>query len=76
MLSVTGDREKGRQTVGAEIKSYAPSINPGQRQVLEIETTKAEQGEIVGLKTNLHSAYKDLPSTSVEINPPLYPPPQ
>ena len=76
LLSVTGDREKERQAVGAEIKSYAPSINPGQRQLLEIEPIKAEQGEIVGLNTNLPSAFKDLPSKSVEINPPLYPPPQ
>ena len=28
------------------------------------------------MNTNLPSAYRDLPSKSVEINPPLYPPPQ
>ena len=31
LLNVTGDREKESQAVGAEIKSYTPSINPGQR---------------------------------------------
>ena len=76
LLNVTGDREKGRQAIGAEIKSYAPSINPGQLQVFETETIKAEQGEIIGLNTNLPGAYKDLPGTLVEINPPLFSPPQ
>ena len=76
LLIVTGDREKESQAVGAEIKSNTPSINPGQRQVLKIETTRAEQGEITGLNTNLPSAYKVWPSTSAEINQPLYPPPQ
>ena len=76
MLSVTGDRKKESQAVGAEIKSYTSSINPGQRQVPKIETIKAEQGEFTGLNTNLLSAYKVLPSTSAEINQPLYPPPQ
>ena len=46
LLSVTGDREKERQAVGAEIKSYAPSINPSQRQVLEIETIKEERNKV------------------------------
>ena len=40
LLSVTGDREKESQAVGAVIKSYTPSINPGQRQVPKIETIK------------------------------------
>ena len=76
MLSITGGREKESQAVGAEIESYTPSINPGQRQVPKIETIKVEQGEITGLNKNLPSAYKVLPCTSAEINQPLYPPPQ
>ena len=46
LLSVTGNRDKESQAVGAEIKSYTPSINPGQRQVPKIETIKAEQGSL------------------------------
>ena len=72
MLSVTGDRDKGRQALGVEIKSYAPSVNPGELQVLETKAIKAEQGEITGLSknlpsasTNLPGAFTDLPSTSV-----------
>ena len=67
-----------------KIKNYAPSVNPGQLQVLETKAIKAEQGEIKGLSKNLTSASKNLPGASkylpskfVEsINPPLYPPPQ
>ena len=72
MLSITGDCYKGRQALGAEIKSYAPSVNPGQLQVIETKEIKAEQGEITGLSknvpsasTNLIGASKDLPTTSV-----------
>ena len=42
------DRDKGGQALGAEIKSYAPSVNPGPLQVLETNAIKAEQGEIKG----------------------------
>ena len=75
LLSVTDDREKESQAVGAEIKSYTPSINLGQRQVPKIETIKAEQGEITGLNTNLPSAYKVFPSAPVKINEPGDEPP-
>ena len=81
LLSVTGDRDKGRQALGAKIRSYAPSVNPGHLHILETETIKAELGEIKGLSNNLPSASKNvlgaskkLSSTSVEsIDPPLYP---
>ena len=42
------DRDKGGQALGVEIKSYAPSVNPGLIQVLETKAIKAEQGEIKG----------------------------
>ena len=58
------------------LRSKKKLVYPGQRQVPKIETIKAKQGEFSGLNTNLPSAYKVLPSTSAEINQPLYPPPQ
>ena len=48
MLSVTDDRDMGRQALGAKIKSYGPSINRGQLQVLETKVIKAEQGKLKG----------------------------
>ena len=76
LLSVTGVRGSERQALGAEIKLYAPEVNPGQHQVLETGTVKAEKVEVSGVSEYLPSASGDLPNASVKsINPFQYSPP-
>ena len=60
-----------------DIKSYSPKSKPGQQQVRDSETIKAEQGETGGVCKDLPSASKDLSSTSVKtISPSQHPLPQ
>ena len=77
LLSVSGDIGSGKQAVGLDIKSYSPKSKPGQQQVRDSETIKAEQGETSGVSKDLLSASKDLSSTSVKtISPSQCPLPQ
>ena len=77
LLSVSGDLSRGKQAVGLDIKSYSPKSKPGQQQVRDSETRKAEQGETCWVRKDLPSASKDLSSTSVKtISPSQNPLPQ
>ena len=68
LLSVSGDLGSGKQAVGLEIRSYSPNSKPGQQQVRDSETRKAEQGETSGVGKKLPSASKYLSSTSVKLS--------
>ena len=68
LLSVSGDLGSGKRAVGLDIKSYSPKSKPGQQQVRDSETIKAEQGETTGVSKDLPSASKDLSSTSVKLS--------
>ena len=52
--------------MGLDIKSYSPKSKPGQQQVRDSETIRAEQGETSGVSKDLPSASNDLSSTSVK----------
>ena len=67
-MSVSGDLGSGKQAVGLDIKNYSSKGKPGQQQVRDSETIKAEQGETSGVSKNLPSASKDLCSTSVKLS--------